>query len=91
MGVQVAELATIVPNPDTLQNEPRHNYYEPTILASNLDMIRVKYIDVNSYAQHEEALQLIRKHCGASYTETYRAKIKGYTIVEAECTHDTDF
>jgi len=73
-----------------MKNEARHNYYEATILVSNQDMIRVKYLDVNSNAQHEEALQLMSKHCDGSYIETYRAKEDGYTIVEAECTLDTD-
>ena len=53
-------------------------------------MIRVKYLDVNSNAQHEETLQLMSKHCGGSYIETYRANEDGYTIVEVKCTLDSD-
>ena len=90
MGLQVAEMAAFMPNPDSIQNEPRHNYYEPTILASNLVMIRIKYLDVNSNAQHEQVLQLIIDHCDGSYIETSRENITGWTTVEAECTHDTD-
>ena len=90
MGVQVANMAAIIPNPDSMQNEPRHNYYEPTILSSNPDMIQVKFLDVNSNAQHEQALQLIVDHCDGSYIETNRVSETGYTTVEAECIHDTD-
>jgi hypothetical protein len=90
MAVDVAELALITSNPDSMQNEPRHNYYEPTILSSTGDMIRIKYLDVNSNAQHEEALQLMSKNCGGSYIEISRVNEEGWTTVEAECTHDTD-
>jgi hypothetical protein len=54
------------------------------------DMIRIRYLDVNSNAQHEEAGQLMSKHCGGSYIETSRVNKEGWTIVEAECIHDTD-
>lgn len=90
IGAEVASLASVTPYPDSMQNEARHNYYEATILVSNPDLIRVKYLDVNSNAQHEEALQLMSKHCGGSYIETYRANEDGYTIIEAECTLNTD-
>ena len=90
IGVEVVSLASSIPNPDSMQNEARHNYYEATILVSNQDLIRVKYLDVNSNAQHEEALQLMSKHCGGSYIETYRANEDGYTIVEAECNRIKD-
>jgi len=53
-------------------------------------MIRVKYLDVNSNAQHEETLQLMSKHCGGSYIETYRANEDGYTIIEAQCNRISD-
>jgi hypothetical protein len=86
----VADMATIIPNPDSMQNEPRHNYYEPTILRSTGDMIRIKYLDVNSNAQHEQVQQLMIDHCDGSYIETYRVNETGWTTVEAECTHDTD-
>ena len=90
IGADVATMAALIANPDSMQNEPRHNHYEPTILVSNPDLIRVKYLDVNSNAQHEEALQLMSKHCGGSYIETYRANEDGYTIVEAECNRIND-
>ena len=70
-------------------SKKRPNHYEPTILASNEDMIRIKYLDVNSSAQPEQALQLIIDHCSGSYIETTRMNETGYTAVEAECTHDT--
>ena len=70
-------------------SKKRSNHYEPIILTSNEDMIRIKYLDVNSSAQPEQALQLIIDHCGSSYTETTRINETGYTTVEAECTHDT--
>jgi hypothetical protein len=88
--VEVVNMATFIPNPDSMQNEPRHNYYEPEILTSIGDTIRIKYLDVNSNAQHEEAGQLMSKHCGGSYIETSRVNEEGWTIVEAECIHDTD-
>ena len=67
----------------------RQNHYEPIILTSNQDMIQIKYLDVNSYAQHEQALQLISDHCGGSYVETTRMKETGYTTIEVECTRNT--
>ena len=70
-------------------SKKRPNHYEPTILTSNEDMIRIKYLDVNSSAQPEQTLQLIIDHCGGPYIETIRMSETGYTTVEAECTHDT--
>jgi len=70
-------------------SKKRQNHYEPTILTSNEDMVRIKYLDVNSNAEQEQALQLINDHCGGSYNETTRMNENGYTTVEAECTHDT--
>lgn len=66
----------------------RHNYYVPVILTSSEDMIRIKYLDVNSNAQQEQALQLIIDHCDGPYIETARMTEIGYTTIEAECTHD---
>ena len=71
-------------------SKKRQDHYEPTILTSNGDMIRIKYLDVNSNAQPEQALQLIIDHCGGSYIETTRMNESGYTTVEAECTHGTN-
>ena len=70
-------------------SKKRPNHYEPIILTSNEDMIRIKYLDVNSSAQPEQTLQLIIDHCGGPYIETIRMSETGYTTVEAECTHDT--
>jgi len=72
------------------RDKKRQNHYEPIILTSNEDMIRIRYLDVNSNAQHDQALQLIIDHCGGSYIETTRMNETGYTTVEAECTHDTN-
>ena len=71
------------------KSKKTQNHYEPIILTSNEDMIRIKYLDVNSNAEQEQALQLINDHCGGSYIETTRMNENGYTTVEAECTHDT--
>ena len=90
MGVHIADMATIIPNPDSMQNEPRHNFYEPTILSSTGDMIRIKYLDVNPNAQHEQVQQLMIDHCDGSFIETSRVNETGWTTVEAECTHDTE-
>ena len=90
MATEVALDSQLIPNPDSMQNEPRHNYYEPTILSSTGDMIRIKYLDVGPNAQHEQVMQLMIDHCDGSYIETYRVNETGYTTVEAECTHDTD-
>jgi hypothetical protein len=67
-------------------SKKRYNHYEPVVLTSSGDMIRIKYLDVNSNAQHDQALQLINDHCGGSYVETSRVNKTGYTTVEAECT-----
>jgi hypothetical protein len=90
IGDVVLLSAVSPPNPDSMQNEPRHNYYEPTILSSTGDMIRIKYLDVNSNAQHEQVMQLMIDHCDGSYIEISRVNEEGWTTVEAECTHDTD-
>ena len=67
-------------------SKKRRNHYEPIILNSSGDMIRIKYLDVNSYAQPEQALQLVADHCDGSYIETDRVSETGYTTVEAKCT-----
>jgi len=68
----------------------RTNYYEPVILNSSKEMIRIQYLDVNSNAQPEQAIQLIIDHCDGSYVETNRVKTRGKTTIEAECTDETD-
>jgi hypothetical protein len=99
---ELSQLTNHVPKPLTAWNtlwlfvtrqkkasKKRQNHYEPITLTSDEDTIRIKYFDVNSNAQHEQALQLIIDHCGDSYIETTRMNETGYTTVEAECTHDT--
>ena len=61
------------------------NYYEPIILTSNMDMIRIKYLSVGPRAEHEQVIQLISDHCDGSYIETSRVELHGWTTVEAEC------
>jgi hypothetical protein len=62
------------------------NHYEPVILYSTKDWIRIKYLSVGPNAEHEKVVQLITEHCDGNYTETIRAELRGYTTVEAECT-----
>ena len=64
--------------------------YEPIIMTSNENKIRIKYRSVGSKAEHEQVKQMMSDHCGGSYIETYRVHETGYTTVEAECTLDTD-
>ena len=66
------------------------NHYEPVILNSNENMVRVKYLSVGPNAEHEQVMQLIFDHCDGTYIETNRVELRGYTIVDAECTHGTE-
>jgi hypothetical protein len=66
------------------------NHYEPVILTSNEDMIRIKYLSVGPNAEHEQVTQLISDHCHGAYIETSRVELRGYDTVEAECTHVTE-
>ena len=66
------------------------NHYEPVILTSNENMIRVKYLSVGPNAEHEQVVQLIIKHCDGAYIETNRVELRGYTTVDAECTHGAE-
>ena len=65
------------------------NHYEPIILMSNKEKIRIKYLSVGPNAEHEQVRQLMSEHCHGAYTETSRVELRGYDTVEAECTHDT--
>ena len=65
--------------------------YEPIIMTSNENKIRIKYRSVGSKAEHEQVKQLMSEHCQGDYVETSRTELKGYDTVEAECTHDTEF
>ena len=66
------------------------NHYEPVILTSNEDMVRIKYLSVGPNAEHEQVTQLISDHCHGAYIETSRVELRGYTTVDAECTHGTE-
>jgi hypothetical protein len=60
------------------------------ILYSTKDWIRIKYLSVGPNAEHEKVIQLIFEHCDGTYIETVRAELRGYTTVEAECTHGNE-
>ena len=64
------------------------NHYEPVILTSNEDMVRIKYLSVGPNAEHEQVKQLMFDHCHGAYIETSRVELRGYDTVEAECAHD---
>ena len=57
------------------------------VLASNKDMIQIKYLSLGPNAEHEQVTQLISDHCDGAYIETSRVELRGYDTVEAECTH----
>jgi len=65
------------------------NHYEPVILTSNENMVRIKYLSVGPNAEHGQVTQLIFNHCDGTYIETNRLELRGYTTVDAECTHGT--
>jgi hypothetical protein len=71
-------------------SKTRQNYYEPEILTSRQDMIRLQYLGTGPHTRHEEVIQTMSDHCDGSYVETYRVHEIGYTTVEAECTGSTD-
>ncbi len=78
------------PDADPYSHRTGKNHYEPVILTSNENMVRVKYLSVGPNAEHEQATQLIFDHCDGTYIETYRVELRGYTTVDAECTHGTE-
>ena len=85
-------LLTVPVGPSQMYAEPGQtgkNHYEPVILASNENMIRIKYLSVGPNAEHEQVRQLMSDHCHGAYIETSRVELRGYDTVEAECTHDT--
>jgi hypothetical protein len=90
MAMEVALDSQLIPNPDSMQTESNHKAYEPQVLTSNKDMIRIKYLAVSPNAEHEKVMEMINDHCDGSYIELYRVTEIGYDTVEAECTHDTD-
>jgi len=73
-----------------LPKAPGKNYYKPIVLASNEDMIRIKYLSAGSNAQRERVLKLIADQCDDSYIETSRKNVQGWVTVKAECLHETD-
>ena len=66
------------------------NHYEPVIVASNENVVRIKYLSVGPNAEHEQAMQLIFEHCDGTYTELNRVDLRGYTTVDAECALGTE-
>ena len=66
------------------------NHYKPVILTSSESVIRIKYLSLGPNAEHEQVTQLISDHCDGAYTETNRVELRGYTIVDAECTHGAE-
>ena len=66
------------------------NHYKPVILTSSESVIRIKYLSLGPNAEHEQVTQLIFDHCDGTYIETNRVELRGYTIVDAECTHGAE-
>ena len=62
------------------------SHYEPIITFASESFIQVKYLDKGEYAQPEEAMKIISKHCKGSFTETSRETLHSVTYIEAECT-----
>ena len=69
------------------QDRTGKNYYEPIIITSNENKIKIKYFSAGTNAVHEQAKQLMSEHCNGAYVETSRTELGGYDTVEAECTH----
>jgi len=96
-GCVLAEVAiegamyAYIPNPEPESPWRGTNHYEPIILASDKDMIRIKYLSVGPNAEHEQVKQLMFDNCHGAFIETSRVELRGYDTVEAECTHNTDF
>ena len=90
-GCEIVTVA-MIPSPDADPNSRRtgKNHYEPVILTSNEDGVRIKYLSVGPNAEHEQVKQLILDHCHGAYFETSRVELRGYDTVEAECTHGTE-
>ena len=90
-GCSVLDVVIFAPSPppDPEPWRTGKNQYEPIILASNEDMIRIKYLSTGPNAEHEQVTQLISDHCRDAYIETSRVELRGYTTVDAECTHGT--
>ena len=92
-GCTTLDVVTVamIPSPDAdpYSHRTGKNHYEPIILTSNEDMIKIKYLSVGPNAEHEKVMQLIFDHCDGAYIETSRSELRGYTTVEADCTKNT--
>ena len=90
--IQEAVEIAMIPPPDAgpYSHRTGKNYYEPEILMSNKDIIRIKYFSAGANAEHEQVKQLMSEHCHGAYIETSRVELRGYDTVEAECTHGTE-
>ena len=88
-GCQALVELELIPEPYPDPWDTGKNHYKPITLKSNKEMIRIKYLSVGSNAQHEKVMQLMFDHCHGAYIETSREELRGYTTVEAECTHET--
>lgn len=79
-------LSSSMGQPDPEPWRTGENRYEPVILVSNSNMIRIKYLSIGPNAEHQQVKQLMSDHCHGAYTETSRVELRGYETVEAECT-----
>jgi hypothetical protein len=86
----VAEALIWIPSSGSPETQSTHNYYEPEVLISSPNMIRIQYLGTGPHTRHEEVIQMMSDHCDDSYVETYRVHEIGYTTVEAECTNGSD-
>ena len=93
-GCSIVDVVNVamIPPPDEGPDSHRtgKNHYEPVILYSTKDWIRIKYLSVGPNAEHEQVKQLMSEHCHGAYIETSRVELRGYDTVEAECTHGTE-
>ena len=89
-AVETAVIAAATKPRDPYSHRTGKNHYEPVILTSNEDMVSIKYLNVGPNAEHEQVTQLISDHCDGAYIETSRVELRGYTTVDAECTHGTE-
>ena len=87
-AVETAVIASATKPRDPYSHRTGKNHYEPVILTSHEDMIRIKYLSIGSNAEHEQVKQLMSDHCHGAYIETSRVELRGYDTVEAECIHD---
>lgn len=89
--VDVVNVAMISP-PDEGPNSHRtgKNHYEPVILSSNEDMIRIRYLSVGPNVEHEQVTQLIFDHCDGAYIKTNQVELRGYTTIDAECSKNVE-